>query len=55
MLQVLIVVAIGADICRNNNKISDHVVIIGVNSVHSNTCDPSYIGQFVFLRTRYVD
>ena len=52
MLQVLIVVTIGADICRNNNKISDHVVITTVNSVHSNTCDPSYVGQFVMSLTQ---
>ena len=29
---------------RSNNNISDHVIITGVNSVHSNTCDLSYVG-----------
>ena len=33
--------------CRKNNKTSDPVVITTDNSVHCNTCDPSYIGQFV--------
>ena len=39
-------------ICRNNNKISDHVVITYINSVHSNTCDPSYIGLFLLSRSQ---
>ena len=42
-------------ICRYNNKISDPVVITGVNSVHYNMCDPSYVGQFVLSRTRSGD
>jgi len=33
-------------ICRNNNKISNPVVITIVNTVHYNTCDPSYVGHF---------
>ena len=32
--------------CRSNNKILDPVVITSVNSLHSNTRDPSYVGQF---------
>ena len=42
-------------ICRNNNKISDPVVITGVSSVHSNTYNPSFVGRFVLSRTRSGD
>ena len=34
-------------IARKNNKISDPVIITAVNGIHYNTCDPSYIDQFV--------
>ena len=30
----------------------DPIVITSVDSVQSNTCDPSYVGQFVLSRTR---
>ena len=40
---------------RNNNKISDPVVITGVSSVHSNTYNPSFVGRFVLSRTRSGD
>ena len=43
------------NIIRNKTKISDHVVITTVKSVHSNSCDPSYICQFVLTRTRSGD
>ena len=42
-------------IYRDNNKISDPVIITGVNLVHSNTRAPSYIEQFVLSRTRSGD
>ena len=42
-------------ISSSNNNISDHIVITSVDSVQSNTCDPSYVGQFVLSRTRSSD
>ena len=42
-------------ISRNNNKISDPVVITTVNVVHSNACDPSFVDQFKLTRTRAGD
>ena len=59
MLQVLLVVAIGVFLLESfeeiNNKILDHVVITDVNSIYSNTCDPSYVGRFDLSRTRSGD
>ena len=42
-------------ITRNDNKISDTIIIIIVNEVRSNTCDPPYIDQFVLIRRRADD
>ena len=39
-------------IIRNKTKLSDHVVITDVNVMHSNSCDPSYVGKHIFCRTR---
>ena len=60
MLQVLIVIASGAFVFRyhskrNKTKISNHVVITTVNPVHSNLCDPSYVGQFLLSQTQSGD
>ena len=32
---------------------SDPILITAVCGVHSNTCDPSYVDQFVLVRTHY--
>ena len=59
MLQVLLVAASEAFefyvLLEKKTKISDHVVITTVNPVHSNLCDPSYVGQFLLSRIRSGD
>ena len=40
------------DVERNKCSKTDSVVITIVYGVHSNTCDPSYVDQFVLARTR---
>ena len=39
-------------ITRNNNEISDPVIMTTVNGVDYNMCDPSYIDQFILIRRR---
>ena len=59
MLQVLLVDTSEAFefyvLLEKKTKISDHVVITTVNPVHSNLCDPSYVGQFLLSRIRSGD
>ena len=40
---------------KNMIRLHDFVVITGVDPVHSNSCDPTYVDQFVICRTRSGD
>ena len=42
-------------VIKSHYKVTDSVIITSINTVHYNTCDPTYIGQLVLFRTRSGD